>query len=45
MLQGGQPFTIDTDGDQNEVITPANAFMKLVGEVKYLQEEVVSTRG
>ncbi|TRM08320.1 MerR family transcriptional regulator [Lentibacillus cibarius] len=44
LLQSGQPLTITTDDEQEQVITPANAFMQLADEVKHIQKEVTSTR-
>lgn len=44
LLQSGQPLTITVDDDQEkEMITPAQAFMQLTGEVKNLQEKLAST--
>ncbi|HLS36611.1 MAG TPA: MerR family transcriptional regulator [Bacillota bacterium] len=44
LLQSGQPLTITVDDEEDQVITPANAFMQLAGEVNRLQEEITSTR-
>lgn len=44
LLQSGQPLTITVDDDQDQVLTPAKAFMQLAGEVKHLQDEITSTR-
>lgn len=45
LLQSGQPLTITVDDDEQEqVITPAKAFMQLAGEVKNLQEEIALTK-
>src|SRR5690625_8046444 len=44
LLQSGQPLTITVDVEEDQVITPANAFMPLAGEVNRLKEEFTSTR-
>lgn len=44
LLQSGQPLTVTIDDEQEQVITPANAFMQLAGEVQRLQEEITSTK-
>lgn len=44
LLQSGQPITVTIDDEQEQVITPANAFMQLAGEVQHMQQELASTR-
>lgn len=45
LLQSGQPLTIAADDDEQEqVLTPANAFMQMANEVQELQKEVASTK-
>jgi len=44
LLQSGQPLTITVDDETEQVITPAQAFMQLAGEVKNLHEEIMTTR-
>lgn len=44
LLQSGQPLTITIDDEHEQVITPANAFMQLAGEVQRLQQEITSTK-
>lgn len=45
LLQSGQPLTITADDDEQEqVLTPANAFMQMANEVQHLQKEVTSTK-
>lgn len=44
LLQSGQPLTITIDDEQEQVITPANAFMQLAGEVQKMQQELASSR-
>lgn len=44
LLESGQPLTITIDGNQEKTITPAQAFMQLVDEIKYLQSEVSDSK-
>lgn len=44
LLQSGQPLTITVDDEENQVITPAKAFIQLASEVQSLQVEITSTR-
>lgn len=45
LLQSGQPLTITVDDEKEpQVITPAQAFMQLTGEVQHLQQEITSTK-
>lgn len=45
LLKSGQPLTITVDDEQEQqVITPAQAFMQLAGEVQSLQKEIITTR-
>jgi DNA-binding transcriptional MerR regulator len=44
LLKSGQPITVTVDDeDEQQVITPANAFMQLASEVQRLQNEVSTT--
>src|SRR5690625_5106033 len=44
LLQSGQPLTVTIGDEDEKVITPANAFMQLAGEVQRLQQEITSTK-
>jgi predicted transcriptional regulator len=44
LLQSGQPITITIDDEQQQVITPAVAFMKMAEEMQSLKNEVVASR-
>lgn len=44
LLQSGQPITITIDDEQEDIITPAQAFMQLAGEVQTMQRELLSTQ-